>query len=198
MMSKSDDADADRGKEAPKRRSRAGAEVKKLDSRSAADVAFVDALARLLKEHELAEIEVSRETGEDQEFTVRLSRQGALTAVAAPAALPPAPLQIAAPAAAAPAPAADAAPAKSAADDPTEHPGCVTSPMVGTVYLQPEPDAAAFVEIGDSVSAGQTLLIIEAMKTMNQIPSPKSGVVKAILVENAQPIEFGAPLVILE
>ncbi|PIP98242.1 MAG: acetyl-CoA carboxylase, biotin carboxyl carrier protein, partial [Rhodobacterales bacterium CG18_big_fil_WC_8_21_14_2_50_71_9] len=83
-------------------------------------------------------------------------------------------------------------------EDPADHPGAVTSPMVGTAYLSPEPGAAAYVKVGDAVREGQTLLIIEAMKTMNQIPSPRAGVVKRILIEDRQPVEFGAPLMIVE
>lgn len=82
--------------------------------------------------------------------------------------------------------------------DPLKHPGVVTSPMVGTAYRSPEPGAKAFVEVGSQVKAGDTLLIIEAMKTMNQIPAPKAGAVTQILVENGQPVEFGEPLVIIE
>jgi acetyl-CoA carboxylase biotin carboxyl carrier protein len=98
------------------------------------------------------------------------------------------------PAAAAPAPAT----ASGAAADPAKHPGCVRSPMVGVAYLAPEPGAAAFISVGARVSQGQTLLIIEAMKTMNHIPAPKAGVVTQILVANSQPVEFGEPLVIVE
>ena len=82
--------------------------------------------------------------------------------------------------------------------DPAKHPGAVTSPMVGTAYWAPEPGAKPFIEVGSKVSVGQTLLIIEAMKTMNQIPAPHAGKVTAILVENGQPVEFGEPLVIIE
>ncbi|WP_333714755.1 acetyl-CoA carboxylase biotin carboxyl carrier protein, partial [Yoonia sp.] len=89
-----------------------------------------------------------------------------------------------------------AAPAVS--DDPASHPGAVTSPMVGTVYMAPEPGAASFVSTGASVKEGDTLLIIEAMKTMNHIPAPRAGTVKRILVEDGAPVEFGAPLVIIE
>jgi acetyl-CoA carboxylase biotin carboxyl carrier protein len=96
--------------------------------------------------------------------------------------------------AAAPAP----APATDPAGDPSAHPGAVTSPMVGTAYLSPEPGAAAFVSVGDKVAEGQTLLIVEAMKTMNQIPAPRAGTVKRILVEDASPVEYGAPLMIVE
>ena len=91
-----------------------------------------------------------------------------------------------------------AAPAAAAVDDPGKHPGAVKSPMVGTAYLAPEPGAAPFVEVGTRVAQGQTILIIEAMKTMNHIPAPKAGVVTAILVGNGQPVEFGEPLAIIE
>jgi acetyl-CoA carboxylase biotin carboxyl carrier protein len=82
--------------------------------------------------------------------------------------------------------------------DPAQHPGAVTSPMVGTVYLAPSPGAKVFVDVGSQVKAGDTLIIIEAMKTMNQIPAPRSGTVTQILVENGQPVEFGEPLMIIE
>ena len=82
--------------------------------------------------------------------------------------------------------------------DPAKHPGAVTSPMVGTAYRAPEPGAKPFVEVGSTVTAGQTLLIIEAMKTMNQIPAPRAGTVTQILVEDGQPVEYGEPLLIIE
>jgi acetyl-CoA carboxylase biotin carboxyl carrier protein len=154
---------------------------------SSDDIAFIRALAELLRETELTEIEVSREFGEDDELRVRLTR-----ALPAPVA---APIHVAVPAAA-PAPVAAAAPVR--AEDPADHPGAVTSPMVGTVYLAPEPGAGAFVRVGDQVDAGQTVLIVEAMKTMNQIPAPRGGVVRRILVEDRQPVEYGAPLMIIE
>ncbi|WP_284265936.1 acetyl-CoA carboxylase biotin carboxyl carrier protein, partial [Roseicyclus amphidinii] len=91
-----------------------------------------------------------------------------------------------------------AAAAPAASDDPAQAPGAVTSPMVGTVYLQPEPGSKSFVSVGDKVSEGQTLLIVEAMKTMNQIPAPRAGTVKRILVEDGAPVEYGAPLMIIE
>lgn len=157
------------------------------------DVAFIQALAELLTQNDLTELEVQRDFGEDDRLKVRVSRASeTVTHVAAPAIAAPAIAATAAPAAAA----APAAPA--ASDDPAQHPGAVTSPMVGTVYLQPEPGAAAFVKLGDTVSEGQTLLIVEAMKTMNQIPAPKSGKIARILVEDAAPVEFGAPLMIIE
>jgi acetyl-CoA carboxylase biotin carboxyl carrier protein len=160
-----------------------------------ADVAFIAALADLLRERDLTEIEVDREYGEDDRLTVRLSRATQPVLMqAAPAAAPmPA-------AAAVPAPAAAAQPAPAPADpaDLGRHPGAVTSPMVGTVYLQAEPGSDPFVKIGDTVAEGQTLLIVEAMKTMNQIPSPRAGTVKRIVVGDGDPVEYGAPLMIVE
>ena len=157
-----------------------------------ADVTFIQALAELLRENDLTELQVKRDYGEDQCLNVRVSRH---TAVAAPA-----PTAVAAPAAPAPvpAPAAAEAAAPAAPEDPAKHPGAVPSPMVGTAYLRPEPGAAPFVSVGDQVKEGQTLLIIEAMKTMNQIPAPKAGKVTRILVEDASPVEYGSPLVIIE
>jgi acetyl-CoA carboxylase biotin carboxyl carrier protein len=158
------------------------------------DVDFIRALAELLRDNDLTEIEVKRDYGADDALTVRVARQ-------APAAAVPT-MQVYAPQQAAPVPAlAHAAPAAlgaAAAADPVNDPGMVPSPMVGTVYLQPEPGSNPFVKLGDAVTEGQTLLIIEAMKTMNQIPAPRAGRVKRILVEDGSPVEFGAPLVILE
>jgi acetyl-CoA carboxylase biotin carboxyl carrier protein len=153
------------------------------------DVEFIQALAAVLRENDLTELEVSRQTGEDQELNIRIARtvQAAPVAVSVPVAAPT-PAAAAAPAAAAEAPAAD----------PAQNPNAVTSPMVGTVYLSPEPTAPAFVKVGDQVSEGQTIIIVEAMKTMNQIPAPRAGTVKRILVEDKQAVEFGAPLVIVE
>lgn len=157
------------------------------------DVAFIKALAELLNENELTELQVKREFGENDKLNVRVSRR---QEVAAQAAVAPAPAAVAAPAAA-PAPAA-AAEATAAADDPANHPGAVTSPMVGTVYMQAEPGAPSFVSVGDKVSEGDTLLIVEAMKTMNHIPAPRSGTVKRILIEDGAAVEFGSPLMIIE
>ncbi len=160
-----------------------------------ADVDFIKALAELLKENDLTELEVKREYGEADRLNVRVSRQVQVQAMAQPAA----PLVPPAAPAAAPAPAEDAPAGASAAQgDPADHPGAVTSPMVGTVYLAPEPGADPFVKVGDSVSEGDTLLIVEAMKTMNHIPAPRSGTVKRILVADGDPVEFGAPLMIVE
>ena len=158
-----------------------------------ADVAFVRALAELLRKNDLSELEVKREYGEDDSLTVRVARQAAVAPVQFSA---PAPSAL--PASAAPS-APSAAPAPAATeDDPAQHPGAVNSPMVGTVYLQPEPGSPAFVSLGDRVAEGQTLMIIEAMKTMNHIPAPRAGTVRRILVEDKSPVEFGAPLVILD
>jgi acetyl-CoA carboxylase biotin carboxyl carrier protein len=154
------------------------------------DVEFIKALAELLNENDLTELSVKREYGEDDTLNVRVSRATTVVQqVAAPAA-------VAAPVATAPAAAVPGAVA--AVDDPASHPGAVTSPMVGTVYMQAEPGAAPFISVGASIAEGDTLLIIEAMKTMNQIPSPRSGTIKRILVEDGGAVEFGAPLVIIE
>ena len=156
------------------------------------DVSFIQALAELLRDNDLTELQVKRDYGENDSLNVRVSRQMQMVAA-------PAPVQVSAPAAAPAAPATPQTPAAPAAsDDPATHPGAVTSPMVGTVYMSPEPGAAAFIATGAQVKEGDTLLIIEAMKTMNHIPAPRSGTVKRILVEDASPVEFGAPLVIIE
>ena len=157
------------------------------------DVEFIKALAELLRENDLNELEVSREYGEDDSLNVRVARGGVVATpvmAAAPVAAAPAPVPAAAPAAAT----APAAPS----DDPASHPGAVPSPMVGTVYMQAEPGAPAFISVGASISEGDTLLIVEAMKTMNHIPAPKSGTIKRILVEDGAAVEFGTPLVIIE
>ena len=140
-------------------------------SSGAGDTALVKALADILDEAGLAELEY-----ETADLSVRLSRVSGAAPVA--------------PVAAIATPAADSA-------DSASHPGAVTSPMVGTVYLAPEPDAPSFINIGGTVKKGQTLLIVEAMKVMNPITADKAGTVKAILVENAQPVEFDQPLVVV-
>ena len=157
------------------------------------DVAFISALAELLNKNDLTELSVKREYGEDDSLEVRVVKQAnVITVAAAPAPVAYAP----APAATSAAPAASSAPA--AAEDPAQHPGAVTSPMVGTVYLAAEPGATPFATVGAQVAEGQTVLIIEAMKTMNHIPAPKAGTVKRILVEDGHPVEYGAPLMIIE
>lgn len=148
------------------------------------DSELIRNLASLLDETKLTEIEYQRDN-----VRIRVAR----TLPPANVALPP--VAVAAPVAPAPA-AAPAAPAASAA--PADHPGMVPSPMVGTTYLAPEPGARPFISVGDTVQKGQTLLIIEAMKVMNPLPSPRAGVVKEILVSDGKPVEYGEPLVIIE
>jgi acetyl-CoA carboxylase biotin carboxyl carrier protein len=144
------------------------------------DSALIRELALLLDETSLTEIEIERAG-----LRLRVARNISIAASMPANVQPPSP---AAAIAAAPADAADAA----------EHPGAVPSPMVGTVYLASEPGARPFIEVGSRIAVGQTLLIIEAMKTMNQIPSTRAGTVTQILVEDGQPVEFGEPLVIIE
>ncbi len=156
-----------------------------------ADVAFISALAELLNKNELTELSVKLEYGEDDSLEVRVVKQATIVQAAPVYAAHP--MQAAAAPMAAPA----AAPA-ALAEDPSQHPGAVTSPMVGTAYLAAEPGSAPFVTVGATVTEGQTVLIIEAMKTMNHIPAPKSGTVKRILVEDGHPVEYGAPLMIIE
>ena len=163
------------------------------DTKHDADVAFIKALAEMLRANDLTELQVKRDYGEDDSLNVRVSR----TPPAAAPVMVSAPAAAVAPAAAAAPVAATAAPA-AASDDPASHPGAVTSPMVGTVYMQAEPGAPSFTSVGANVSEGDTLLIVEAMKTMNHIPAPKSGTVKRILVEDGAAVEFGTPLVIIE
>ncbi|HUF88273.1 MAG TPA: acetyl-CoA carboxylase biotin carboxyl carrier protein [Thermohalobaculum sp.] len=162
------------------------------------DVAFIRALAELLRESELTEIEVTREYGADDELKVRLSRAAAAVAPVALQPLPAQPAPTAHQAPASPAPAAATSPEPSAEPAGPDLSKAVTSPMVGTVYLSSEPGSEPFVTVGDTVAEGETLLIIEAMKTMNQIPSPRGGTVRQILVANAEPVEFGHPLMVID
>lgn len=150
------------------------------DKKQKLDQDLIRQLAELLDETKLTEIELERD-----DFRVRVARQITIEAPvhAAPRAEAAAPVQPA---------------AATAAADPSGHPGAVPSPMVGTAYRAPEPGARNFVEVGDTVAAGDTLMIIEAMKTMNHIPAPQAGRVTAVLVEDGQPVEYGEPLVILE
>jgi acetyl-CoA carboxylase biotin carboxyl carrier protein len=154
--------------------------AKEIKGKAGVDRELIRELAQLLDETGLTEIEIDREG-----MRVRVARQVAHGAVVSaalqPAAAPPAPAEAAA-----------------GESDPAKHPGCVRSPMVGTAYLSPEPSAPPFVGVGSRVVQGQTILIIEAMKTMNHIPAPKAGVVVRILVGNRQPVEFGEPLAIIE
>jgi acetyl-CoA carboxylase biotin carboxyl carrier protein len=148
------------------------------------DGALIRELALLLDETSLTEIEIERAG-----LRVRVARNVSIAA-SVPAAAPVATAPAAAPGLAAAAAATTA--------DFSKHPGAVPSPMVGTAYWASEPGAKPFIEVGSKVSIGQTLLIIEAMKTMNQIPSPRAGTVTQILIEDGQPVEFGEPLVIIE
>lgn len=148
---------------------------KKQKAEAGTDEDTIRSLAKLLDETGLTEIEIER-GGE----RIRIGRAPRQTQVAAPA------LPLVAPAPMAP------------VAEPARHPGAVPSPMVGTAYLAPSPGARPFIDVGQAVKAGETLLIIEAMKTMNQIPAPRSGIVTQILVEDGQPVEFGEPLVVIE
>ncbi|MBV0892767.1 acetyl-CoA carboxylase biotin carboxyl carrier protein [Paracoccus sp. Z118] len=160
------------------------------------DVAFIQALAELLNRNELTELSVEREYGENDRLTVQLAKQGAQVVMQAQApAYQMAPQMLAAPGHA---PAGAGPAAAPAGNDPANLPGAVPSPMVGTVYLAPEPGAAPFVTPGQQVAEGDTLLIVEAMKTMNHIPAPRAGTVRRILVEDGTPVEFGTPLMIVE
>lgn len=160
-----------------------------------ADVGFIESLALLLRENDLTELEVTREEGEGVRLDVRISRAAPAMQIA-PAAQAPA--SVTQPATAQPAPAGSPGHAPAPPEDPAEHPGAVISPMVGTAYMRPEPGADPFVSVGDPVDEGQTLMIVEAMKTMNHIPAPFAGTVRRILVDEGIPVEYGAPLMIIE
>jgi acetyl-CoA carboxylase biotin carboxyl carrier protein len=144
------------------------------DDKSAIDKELIRELAQLLDETGLTEIEIERDG-----LRVRVGRGATAVAASIPAAAPMVPLV-------------------AVAADPAKHPGAVTSPMVGTAYMGPAPGAKPFVDVGSKVVAGETLLIVEAMKTMNQIPAPRSGTVTKILIEDGHPVEFGEPLMIIE
>ncbi|PZO80512.1 MAG: acetyl-CoA carboxylase biotin carboxyl carrier protein [Mesorhizobium amorphae] len=159
-------------------------------AQSGIDQALVRDLANILNDTNLTEIEV-----EHGELKIKVTRKPA------PVQAMVQPMQGYAPMAPAPSQPMQAAPAPAAAPAPVsarDNPNAVPSPMVGTAYLSPAPGARPFIEVGDTVREGQTLLIIEAMKTMNQIPSPRAGKVAAILCEDAQPVEYGEPLVVIE
>ncbi|MBD9445844.1 MULTISPECIES: acetyl-CoA carboxylase biotin carboxyl carrier protein [Rhizobium] len=156
------------------------------EKKNGIDQALIRDLANILNDTDLTEIEV-----EQDDLRIRVSRAGNTQYIQAPMA---APAFAAAPAVAAPAAAAPAAPA-AAVRNPAN---TVSAPMVGTAYMAPAPGARAFIELGATVKEGQTLLIIEAMKTMNQIPSPKSGKITEILVEDGSPVEYGQALVVIE
>ena len=152
-------------------------------AKSAFDPELIRGLAALLRETDLSEIEVAQ-----GDLRIRVARHFAVNATVAP--VPAADVQ--------PRPVETAAAPPPRALEPEAHPGTVTSPMVGTAYRAPEPGAPPFVEVGAQVREGQTLLIIEAMKTMNAIPAPRAGTVAAILFEDGQPVEYGEPLVVIE
>jgi len=155
------------------------------------DSKLIGEIAGIMAETGLTEVELRQ-----GDTTLRLSKVAGLAAAPLVATAPSPPTPATASAAPSAPPASPAAPAATGA--PAEHPGAVTSPMVGTVYLAPQPDADPFVRVGDRIGEGDTLMIIEAMKVMNPIPSPRSGTVKAILVSDAQPVEFGDALIIIE
>jgi acetyl-CoA carboxylase biotin carboxyl carrier protein len=148
--------------------------------KSAIDHDLIRELAKLLDETGLTDIEI-----EQSGLRLRVGRQSHM--VAGPAHAPAPPVSAPAPLSVIP-----------AASDPAKNPGVVTSPMVGTAYMGPAPGAKPFVDIGSKVKSGDTLLIVEAMKTMNQIPAPRSGTVTQILIEDGHPVEFGEPLLIIE
>jgi acetyl-CoA carboxylase biotin carboxyl carrier protein len=148
------------------------------DNKPAIDKELIRELAKLLDETGLTEIEIERAG-----LRVRVGRGGTAVHIGAPGgAIPP----------------LAAVPAVATPLDPAKHPGAVTSPMVGTAYVGAAPGAKPFVDVGSKVVAGETLLIIEAMKTMNQIPAPRAGTVTKVLIEDGQPVEFGEPLMIVE
>ena len=154
------------------------------DKKHGIDQGLIRDLANILNETDLTEIEV-----EQDDLRIRVSRAGTPQYVQAP---------IAAPAFAAPAAVAATAAVAAAPADARSNKNAVTAPMVGTAYLSPAPGARPFIEVGSTVKEGQTILIIEAMKTMNQIPAPRSGKVTEILVSDASPVEYGEPLIVIE
>ncbi|MGI9379361.1 MAG: acetyl-CoA carboxylase biotin carboxyl carrier protein [Methyloligellaceae bacterium] len=160
----------------------------KTNSKSGIDKTLIRELAELLTETDLSEIEI-----ENEDIRVRVAR----TTSSAPTSYVVG-HTTSAETQSQPVSAKSEPESESGERDLTNHPGAVTSPMVGTAYLAPEPGANSFVKVGDAVSEGDTLLIVEAMKTMNRIPAPKSGTVELILVEDGQPVEFGEPLVLLK
>lgn len=157
------------------------------------DSQVIKDLAELLNATGLTEIEI-----ESGGMRIKVARSGGHAATAYVPAPPPVETPVAAPAAAQASTGAAASSESAPAEELASHPGAVKSPMVGTAYLSPEPGAAAFIKVGDTVSEGQTLLIVEAMKTMNPITAPRAGKITQIIVQNEQPVEFDQPLVIIE
>src|SRR5947209_8819150 len=164
--------------EPPKAKKRAG-------NGGGIDAALVREIAQLLSEADISEIEV-----QNGDLRIRVARTAA--------APPPAPSPVSVQVAPSPAPVVLSAPAADAAQQVADHPGAVKSPMVGTAYLRPSPEAEPFVTVGSVVKAGEKILLIEAMKTFNEIVAPRAGTVTQILVEEGQPVEYGEPLLIIE
>ena len=165
--------------------------AKKSASSNGIDPSLVEELAAIVGANDLSEVEV-----EFNGLRIRVARQSSVAPVmaAAPVAAPAA---VIAPPPAVAAPAAPVAAAPAAAPS-GDHPGAVKSPMVGTAYLRPSPDAKPFIEVGSQVKSGDKILLVEAMKTFNEIVAPRSGTVTAILVEDGQPVEYGEPLIVIE
>ena len=152
------------------------------------DLSFIENLIELLKMNDLTNLEISRDEGDDRGISIRLSQQSNIAL----------PIENVNTRIVANVGSSDSNSTPISSEDPTLENGAVTSPMVGTCFLQTEPGSPPFVSIGTTVIEGQTLLIIEAMKTMNHIPAPKAGTIKRILIEDGTPVEFGAPLMIIE
>lgn len=152
------------------------------------DLSFIENLIELLKKNDLTNLEISRDEGDDRGISIRLSQQSNIAL----------PIENVNTRIVANVSSSDSNSTPISSEDPTLENGAVTSPMVGTCFLQTEPGSPPFVSIGTTVIEGQTLLIIEAMKTMNHIPAPKAGTIKRILIEDGTPVEFGAPLMIIE
>ena len=152
------------------------------------DLSFIENLIELLKKNDLTNLEISRDEGDDRGISIRLSQQSNIAL----------PIENVNTRIVANVGSSDSNSTPISSEDPTLENGAVTSPMVGTCFLQTVPGSPPFVSIGTTVIEGQTLLIIEAMKTMNHIPAPKAGTIKRILIEDGTPVEFGAPLMIIE
>lgn len=152
------------------------------------DLSFIENLIELLKKNDLTNLEISRDEGDDRGISIRLSQQSNIAL----------PIENVNTRIVTNVGSSDSNSTPVSSEDPTLEIGAVTSPMVGTCFLQTEPGSPPFVSIGTTVIEGQTLLIIEAMKTMNHIPAPKAGTIKRILIEDGTPVEFGAPLMIIE
>ena len=152
------------------------------------DLSFIESLIELLKKNDLTNLEISRDEGDDRGISIRLSQQSNIAL----------PIENVNTRIVTNVGSSDSNLTPKRSEDPTLENGAVTSPMVGTCFLQTEPGSPPFVSIGTTVIEGQTLLIIEAMKTMNHIPAPKAGTIKRMLIEDGTPVEFGAPLMIIE